>query len=333
MKLLKKHSLKNLNTFGIDVSAANFGIIETESQITEIFEEMEGQDLLVLGGGSNILLTADFPGLVLKMNIQGINILDQYGDNAWIQIGGGVEWEKVIDFAIENQLSGIENLTLIPGLAGTAPIQNIGAYGVELADVCESVEVFDTYKGMFFEIKKKDCHFGYRNSFFKQQARNRFIITSVILKLSTRFNPVLTYKALQDSILMEDELTLEKMRETVATLRKGKLPSISEVGSAGSFFKNPEISVKKFESLQALYPNMPAWPNADNFKIPAGWLIEQCGWKGYREGDAGVWPYQALVLVNYGNASGMDIWALAKKIQQSVDDAFGIRLESEVNII
>lgn len=333
MKIHSNFSLKTFNTFGVEAFCSQFGYIEKESQLSTLLEQSSNGNVLVLGSGSNVLFTSDFHGLVLKMDIQGIQIIDQNDDFVWVKAGGGVEWEKMVDFAVENNFSGLENLTQIPGLVGTAPVQNIGAYGVEFSDVCDSVEIFDVYKGMFFEIKKQDCHFGYRNSIFKQQTDKRFIITSVVFKLNRRFEPIITYDGLRNLVSGVHDLNIKIIREAVASLRKGKLPHQSEVGSAGSFFKNPEISPDEFEKLNTGFSEIPAWPTATGYKISAAWLIEYCGWKGYREGDAGVWPNQALVLVNYGNASGTNIFDLAKKIRNSVFDTFGIQLTPEVNII
>lgn len=295
-----------------------------------------GSKYLILGGGSNILFTEDFKGTILKNNLKGIEILSENDSNVWIRARSGEIWHELVLYCVERGWAGIENLALIPGTAGAAPIQNIGAYGVEIQSVLEEVEALDIAGETIKTIGNSDCRFGYRDSIFKQEAKGKFFITGIVLKLSKK--PVLqtSYGDIQE-VLRTRHITQPQIGDVcqaVITIRKQKLPDPSAMGNAGSFFKNPVIPQDRFEQLRSRHPDLRYFPvDAQHVKIPAAWLIEQCGWKGYRDGDAGVHRNQALVLINYGSATGKQIVTLAQKIIHSVEETFGIELTPEVNIL
>ena len=330
-------SLKQLNTFGIDVNARYFATVRTVLELQSLLAEFESP--LILGGGSNILFTKNVAGLVIHNCISGIEKIDENNDHVFLKIGAGENWHQLVLYCIENNYAGIENLSLIPGTVGAAPIQNIGAYGVELKDVLESVQVISTEpkEARLPSTAKlwlnKDCHFSYRNSIFKHELKNKVVITYITLKLNKHpvFN--INYGTLKEK-LKNKPLSIKSISDAIISIRQEKLPDPNIIGNAGSFFKNPVVTRKRFLSLQQKHPKMPHFTEENAMiKIPAAWLIEQCGYKGKRFGDVGVHANQALVLVNYGHGTGREIKQLSEKIQEAVFDTFGIRLITEVNII
>ncbi|MGE5399129.1 MAG: UDP-N-acetylmuramate dehydrogenase [Ignavibacteriales bacterium] len=338
MEIKSDYSIKKLNTFGLDVKARYFTVAETLSNFLELLDTREFREhpTLILGGGSNILFTRDFNGILVKNELKGITAIKEDEDSILIQAQAGEIWDDLVNYCVSRNYGGLENLTLIPGTAGASPIQNIGAYGVEVKDVIFSVEGIDIKTGKVQSFLNKDCRFGYRNSIFKQELKNRFIITSVVYKLAKNPRINLTYEALKNEFqdVNLNEITIGDVSETVKKVRRSKLPDPQVLGNAGSFFKNPEIDKEKFQALKQEYAGISGYQTeAGGIKIPAGWLIQQCGWKGKRTGEAGVYEKQALILVNYGNAKGVEILELSKKIQDTVLEKFGITLETEVNII
>lgn len=315
--------------------AERFVPVFSVSELRQVLGK-DKEPVRVLGGGSNILLTDNVPGLIIKNEIDGIAIAEVSKEETLIEVGGGVEWHDLVLWAIGNDLGGIENLSLIPGSVGAAPIQNIGAYGVELKDVFHSLEAVELATGKVHTFNLSDCNFGYRDSYFKKEGKGKYFISKVRLKLSVRNHELnLSYGAIERT-LEEMEVqnpTVQDVSHAVISIRRSKLPDPKEIGNSGSFFKNPELSKEDFNPLFEQYPNIPKYelPN-EKVKVPAGWLIEQAGWKGKRFGDIGCHEKQALVLVNYGNGNGKDIWDLAQKIQNSVKDKFGVQLTPEVNI-
>jgi len=292
--------------------------------------------LLILGGGSNILFSGDFQGLVIKNNIYGREILKQDSDYVWLRLGAGENWHQCVLWAIDHHWGGIENLSLIPGTVGAAPMQNIGAYGVELCSVFESLEAIEINSGKTREFDTSECDFGYRYSVFKGPLKDRYIITRVVLRL--RKAPIfnVSYGAVSQTLeeMGVEQLTIKDISNAVIKIRQSKLPDPEQIGNAGSFFKNPEVKIDFFNILKAAYTNIPHYPTENGLiKIPAGWLIEHCHWKGFRRGDIGVHDKQALVLVNFGNAHGSDLVALSQEIRDSVAAKFGIELVPEVNIV
>lgn len=325
----------------MDVKCAHFYAVQDEKELQDLltdpdFNSLKNQypDFLVIGGGSNILFTEDIKGIVLKISIGGVQFRDETEDHIIIRVGAGIQWHFFVDFAILQDWGGIENLSCIPGTVGAAPMQNIGAYGVEVASVIDAVHAYDILENRMVRFIKEECQFGYRESFFKRDGKGRYIITAVDFKLSKKHVLHLEYGAIKDELtkMKIEEPTISDVSKAVCAIRASKLPSPDQIGNAGSFFKNPVIDVLLMNKLRTDYPDMPYHASADGFKVPAGWLIEKAGWKGYREGDAGVHEKQALVLVNHGKASGREILALSNKIQESVRKQFGIELEREVNI-
>lgn len=338
MILQENFSLKKLNTFGIDVKARYYLEVDQESDIREVFtgSRFGSLPLLILGGGSNILFTRDFPGLVVRITTKGKQLIHQDDDHVIIEAQAGEDWDQLVQWAVENNWGGLENLSLIPGQAGTSPIQNIGAYGVELKDVFHSLTAMDKASGLLQHFTAADCAFGYRDSIFKNKAPHRYIILSVRLKLSLpphRLNT--SYGAIGRELQAMgcNQPGLAQVRQAVCNIRNSKLPDPKILGNAGSFFKNPVVDHDLFELLKGSFPDMVAFPSNNGVKLAAGWLIEQAGWKGYRQQDAGVHQNQALVLVNYGSATGVQIMELAKKIQDSVLEKFAVKLEPEVNVL
>ncbi|SHI94079.1 UDP-N-acetylmuramate dehydrogenase [Mesonia phycicola] len=337
MRQENNFSLKEYNTFGIDVKAKNFVEITNEEELKEVLKQTYASELFVLGGGSNCLLTKNLDATVVHVNIKGISIVNETNDEVFIKAQAGENWHEFVLYCISQNFGGIENLSLIPGNVGTSPIQNIGAYGVELKDTfveCEAINIQTLEKKVF---TKKDCKFGYRNSIFKNEVKGQYIITSVIFKLSKKNHELHTgYGAILNKLESNQivEPTIKNISDAIISIRKQKLPDPREIGNSGSFFKNPIITVTKFNNLQEEYPEIPSYKiSEEEVKVPAGWLIDQAGFKGYRSGDAGVHKNQALVLVNYGEATGQEILDLATHIQQQIEEKFSIRLEMEVNII
>lgn len=337
MNILENISLKPYNTFGIDVTAKSFVEISTLLQLQKVLQLSAFTNRFIISGGSNMLLTKDIDSLVILINLKGISIVDESDDEVIIKAMAGENWHELVLWAIEKGYGGIENLSLIPGNTGTAPIQNIGAYGVELKDVFVACEAMNIETHELEEFSKEACQFGYRDSIFKNAAKGKHIITSVLLRLTKRNHKLLTfYGAIENELQKSGVIhpTIKNISDVVVAIRKSKLPDPKEIGNSGSFFKNPIISRKTFKRFQKKNPQAPYYELENGqFKVPAGWLIEQCGFKGKRFGDAGVHEKQALVLVNYGNATGEEIWNLALKIQSEVKDKFQITIEPEVNII
>jgi UDP-N-acetylmuramate dehydrogenase len=294
------------------------------------------EDFFILGGGSNVLFTQHLEKTILHNQIKGINIVAEDDNKVWVQCGGGEVWHEIVLWAIERGWGGIENLSLIPGTIGAAPIQNIGAYGVELRDVFVSLEAIELATVQKYTFDATKCAFGYRDSYFKREGKGRFFITSVTLCLQKKPIVQTAYGDIQKVLAAKNSTNpdIKAVSDAVIEIRQSKLPNPAEIGNAGSFFKNPEIENIDFQSFIKKHPNAPHYPLADGrVKIPAGWLIEQAGWKGYRKGDAGCHTKQALVLVNYGNANGTDIWQLALQIQEDVFQKFAIKIDTEVNIL
>ena len=337
MKIEENFSLKDYNTFGIACKASQFISVKDSAQLVAILKNHAQNNLLILGGGSNMLLTQDVQALVLHIALKGISIVAETNDHVIIEAMAGENWHDLVTYCISNNFGGIENLSLIPGNVGTAPVQNIGAYGVELQDVfhaCKAIHIKTQQEHIF---TKEACKFGYRDSIFKQEAKGAFIITSVQLKLTKKNHLLKTSYGAIAQKLEENNIkipTIKNISDAVIQIRQSKLPDPKILGNSGSFFKNPIISKAQFSTFIENHPDAPFYKISDaEYKIPAGWLIEKCGFKGARFGDAGVHKNQALVLVNYGNATGKQIWELAEKIRDSVYDTFQIKIMPEVNII
>lgn len=331
-------SLKTFNTFGIAVIARQLVRISSKDTLLEVLQNplLLSNPRLILGGGSNILFREDYGGLVMKNEIMGREVIRENPHHVWVSLGAGENWHEVVLWAIENKWGGLENLSLIPGTVGAAPMQNIGAYGVELASVFESLEAIHLKTGEIQIFKAADCQFGYRQSVFKGALKGQHMITSVMLRLSKRplFN--ISYGALKETLeqMGVEELGLKQISDAVIHIRQSKLPNPLEIGNAGSFFKNPTIPEELFRQLKHDHPDLPGYPtNHHSVKVPAGWLIEKCQWKGIRRGAIGVHEKQALVLVNHGGGKGKAIHQLALDIQRSVKKTFDIELAPEVNII
>ncbi|MCK0161894.1 UDP-N-acetylmuramate dehydrogenase [Allomuricauda sp. F6463D] len=337
MNIQENISLKSYNTFGIDVKARFFVEITGLVQLQKVLELKAYPKKIIISGGSNMLLTTDVDALVIHINLKGITLVDQDEDTAEIKVMAGENWHELVMWSLEQGYGGLENLSLIPGNVGTTPIQNIGAYGVELKDVFVSCAAMDIKTGELEGFDKEACKFGYRDSIFKNEAKDKYIITSVNLKLTKKEHALHTgYGSIENELKDKGIVhpTLKDVSDAVIAIRKSKLPDPREIGNSGSFFKNPIISKKTFDKFIRRHPDAPFYEIDENkYKIPAGWLIEQCGFKGKRYGDAGIHQKQALVLVNYGNATGKEILELAKKIQDVVNKTYKIKIEPEVNII
>lgn len=338
MPRLKEYvSLQSLHTFGLAVTARWYMELTSQKQAIEFLVDnlSSNQPLLILGGGSNMLFTSDVDCLVLANRIMGKEVIREDETHVWLRVGAGENWHELVEFALANDWGGIENLSLIPGLVGAAPIQNIGAYGVELKEVFHTLEAISLTTGQVRTFTKDECEFGYRDSIFKRWAKGKFLITHVILRLNKVHRINTSYGAIEAELeRLGLSSSIHNISQAVINIRRSKLPDPREIGNAGSFFKNPVISHDQFVSIQANYPDMPHYPASEGqVKVPAGWLIQTCGWKGHRVGQYGVHAKQALVLVNYGGASGQDIYQLSEDILQSVRNRFGIELEREVNII
>ena len=329
-------SLKAYNTFGIDVFTNSFLELSTINQAIDSLHVLKQANTLILGGGSNILFTKNYEGIVVLNKIKGIELLEENDLRFLIKVGSGEIWHDFVLHSIDNNWFGIENLSLIPGTVGAAPIQNIGAYGVELVDVVHSVEYLDLKSGTIKTIQKEDCKFGYRESIFKNELKGSFLITNVIFELTKKASLKLDYGAIKETLAERgiDNPSPKNVSEAVIYIRSTKLPNPKELGNCGSFFKNPVISLELFENLKTKYPIIPSFPAEEGkIKVPAAWLIDQLGWKGKTFGNIGVHKNQALVLVNYGGGKGEDIKKLAFEIIESVKANFDIQLTPEVNII
>lgn len=336
MKIFHNSSVKKYNTFGIDVKAKTFISVETIEDLKEVLQKNYADDLFILGGGSNMLLTRDIDSTVLHIGIKGKQIIKETVDEVYLEINAGENWHETVLWTLDNNWGGFENLSLIPGNIGTAPIQNIGAYGTEIRDNLVSVKAINVQTLELKEFSNEECLFGYRDSIFKNKAKGKYIIVSVTFRLLKNNHQIRTnygtiHQALEEMGITSP--TIKDVSNAVIKIRQEKLPDPTVLGNSGSFFKNPVIEKDHLEKLKNSYPEIPHYEMGKNeYKIPAGWLIEKAGLKGYREGDAGVHKKQALVLVNYGEASGREILNLAKKVQTEIKDMFGIELQPEVNI-
>jgi UDP-N-acetylmuramate dehydrogenase len=336
IRLIENADLQPHNTFGIPVRADMFYEFTESAELTDFLDRFElPEKTLVLGGGSNILFTKQFDGLILYPNIPGIIEVDEDRSHVYIEAGAGVEWDELVAYTVARGLGGLENLSLIPGRVGASPVQNIGAYGAEAKDCIEHVRAVSLEKGHKVEFSKEECEFGYRSSLFKNQMKGKVVITSVLFKLDKfpQFN--IEYGDVKAEVERLGGVNGLNIRKAIVSIRESKLPDPKVLGNAGSFFKNPVVEIEKAEALRKLFPEVPLYESSDEgkLKVAAGWLIDRCGWKGKRIGDAGVHKHQALVLVNYGNATGSEILNLSELIRTSVYETFGIGLESEVNII
>ncbi|HEY4937378.1 MAG TPA: UDP-N-acetylmuramate dehydrogenase [Puia sp.] len=336
MALQKNVSLLPYNSFHIDVNASEFISVKSVDELEKILAKPEKEPLLILGGGSNVLLTKDIDGLVLKIDMSGIVEVKEEPSHIYVKAAAGESWHGFVQYTMNRNWGGLENLSLIPGNMGAAPIQNIGAYGVELKDVFFELEAYDRKEKKVYAFGVNDCKFGYRDSIFKSAEKGRYIILNVTFILNKI--PVLntSYGAIREELkkMGVRSPTIQDVSQAVIKIRRSKLPDPADIGNAGSFFKNPVVDQVLFLTLSEKYPDIPAYPHEDkSVKLAAGWLIEQCGWKGYRKGDAGVHANQALVLVNYGKATGKEIFELGEKITASVFKKFGVQLECEVNIL
>lgn len=337
MQVAENFSLKQYNTFGVDVMARKFISVHSTEELRDVLQQAYASEIFVLGGGSNMLLTKDIDKTVIHIGLKGIELISESRDDVVLKVGAGENWHQFVLYCIEKGYGGLENLSLIPGNVGTAPVQNIGAYGVELKDSFESCEAMRIQTLEVETFSAEQCEFDYRNSVFKNKLKNEYIITSVNFRLSKRNHQLSTsYGAIQAELDKHniEKPTIKNVSDAVISIRQQKLPDPRELGNSGSFFKNPVIKETEFKKLQKQFPEMPFYAlHANQIKIPAGWLIDQAGLKGYRQGDAGVHKNQALVLVNYGNATGQEILALSKEIQDKIYKKYGIQLEPEVNVI
>jgi UDP-N-acetylmuramate dehydrogenase len=349
MSLIENNiSLKDYNTFGINVYAesyATFNSLENLRELLQSYQQIKNNNynlILILGGGSNLLLTSNLNGLILKNEIKGIKVIKEDEHHVYVQAGAGENWHQLVLYCIQHNLAGVENLSLIPGNVGASPMQNIGAYGVEIKDVFHSLEAFHIKDKKTIIFTLNDCEFGYRESVFKKKFRNEFVIMTVTFRLNRIPDYNISYGAISQELekMGVKDLSLKVVSQAVINIRSSKLPDPAVIGNAGSFFKNPEITSSQFAALYSQFPAIVGYDlPIGNVKLAAGWLIEQCGpkngasWKGYRKGDAGCHEKQALVLVNYGNASGSAIFDLSEEILQSVKAKFGVLLEREVNIV
>lgn len=337
MTILENVSLKKFNTFGVDVSARWFAEVHTEDDLRDVFADPRWKNVkrLVLGGGSNVLLTEDFDGLVVRINIRGLSY-ESAGDDIYVTAGAGEVWNNLVSYCVDRGFAGIENLTLIPGSVGASPIQNIGAYGVEVKDVFQSCRAFEVDTLEIKQFSNADCKFGYRESVFKNELKGQYVITSVTYRLSANPNVNISYGAISQELKNRgiENPGIKDVSEVVAQIRVSKLPDPSTIGNAGSFFKNPIIEVEKFRQLESVFPDIVHFPAGNGTeKIAAGWMIEKLGWKGKIVGETGTWKNQALVLVNHGNSTGTAIYDLSSAIIADVEQHFGITLQREVNIL
>lgn len=330
------YSLKHLNTFGIDANAQHFAEVHSLHELQAVLRQRL-QPILVLGGGSNMLLTKDVPGLVLKNSLPGIEVVRTFKNKVWVEVGGGVVWHDFVMWAVTHGYGGVENMSLIPGSVGAAPVQNIGAYGVELKDVLVRLTAVDLQTGAQRSFSNQACRFGYRDSIFKREAKGKYCITSVVFSLTqTQHRINISYGDIRKTLEANGVQSpgIADVSRAVVQIRSSKLPDPAQIGNCGSFFKNPETDRSVLDRILVAYPQAPHYDLPDGrVKIPAGWLIEQCGWKGKRVGNTGSYEKQALVLVNYGGATGQEVQQLALDIIASVEERFGIRLEAEVNMI
>ena len=341
MEILHNFSLKKYNTFGIEAKAKQFVAVHSAGDLTTILQENKSHKKFILGGGSNMLLTKDIDALVVHIDLKGKEIIKENDDFVWIESQAGENWHEFVLWTIDQNFGGLENMSLIPGNVGTTPIQNIGAYGAEVKDTFVSCEAMAIENQEIKTFIKEECHFGYRESIFKNKAKDQYVITSVIFKLTKRnhkintsYGDIIAELAKNNPEASGQNPTLKEVSNAVIAIRQSKLPDPKELGNSGSFFKNPILLKSDFEKIHQQFPEMKYFDISETeVKVPAGWLIEQAGFKGKRFGDAGIHKNQALVLVNYGNATGQEILNVAKDIQATIFKTFGIHIEAEVNVI
>ncbi|MDB5223570.1 MAG: murB [Chitinophagaceae bacterium] len=336
MQVQQNYPLQKYNTFGVQAYAKYFGAFNTIEDLLLLLKEYSKESTLILGGGSNILFTKNYDGLILKNEMKSIQTVHEDEDHIYVRAGAGENWHHFVMHCINNNFAGVENLSLIPGNIGASPMQNIGAYGVEIKDVFHSLEAFHLKEKKIVNFTLNDCEFGYRNSVFKKKDKDQFAILNVTYRLNKKPQYNISYGAIKEELekMEAGELSIQAISQAVINIRTSKLPDPNIIGNAGSFFKNPEVPGHEFHELKRIHPNIVGYNLKDGgVKLAAAWLIEQCGWKGFRRGDAGCHEKQALVLVNYGNASGKQIYDLGKEIKQSVKEKFAVELENEVNII
>ncbi len=328
--------LKPYNTFGISANTKMFAQFSSLEELKSVLAQKQGQELLVLGGGSNILLTQDFQGLVLRNELKGMELVSDDDEFVLIKCAAGEIWHQFVLYCVANNFGGVENLSLIPGSVGASPMQNIGAYGVEIKDVFEKLEAFHIETGEIHTFSKEMCQFGYRESIFKKEKKGQYIITQVYFKLTKNPQINSSYGAIEDVLAAKgiSNPSIKEISDAVIEIRSSKLPDPKLIGNAGSFFKNPVVSLETYNKIKSSYATAPSYPiDANTVKIPAGWLIENAGWKGKTFENYGVHKNQALVLVNYGGASGKEIWDLSTAIKEDVFAKFGVDLEREVNVL
>lgn len=338
MRISENVLLRPYNTFGIAAQARYFASFSSADELQELLESppQPGLSHMILGGGSNVLFTRNFDGILLKNEIKGITVVREDDGYVYVKVGAGENWHGFVMDCIRNNRAGLENLSLIPGNVGASPMQNIGAYGVEIKDSFYELEAYNLQDHTTVLFNNADCQFGYRESVFKRQYKGQFAILSVTYRLSKHPKLNTSYGAIEEELkhMGVQDVTIQAISQAVINIRSSKLPNPAEIGNAGSFFKNPTVDAAKYASLKEAFPHIVAYAVADGqYKLAAGWMIEQCGWKGFREGDAGVHARQALVLVNYGNATGNEIYQLSQRVLDSVHEKFGVELEREVNII
>ncbi|MCD4731057.1 MAG: UDP-N-acetylmuramate dehydrogenase [Bacteroidales bacterium] len=338
MEIKEHYNIQQLNTFGIKVDAKYFTEVASIQEMKEAVEYSERHKLpiLILGDGSNLLFMQDYNGFVIKVNLKGISLLREDIKHVYVKAFAGENWDEFVNYCCESGYYGLENLSLIPGNVGASPIQNIGAYGVELKDHFYELEFYDFATGKIRNFNNSDCNFGYRNSIFKNEFKQKGVVLSVTFKFDKIPKFKTGYGVIKEELDRMEviNLTAKDIRNAVINIRRSKLPDPGEIGNAGSFFKNPVVTNKKYKKLLSQFPKLVSFKQHDGtYKLAAGWLIDQCGWKGYRKGNAGVHENQALVLVNYGNATGKDVYNLSEKVKTSVFEKFGVELEREVNVI
>jgi len=337
MKIQTNFSLKNYNTFGIEAKAKQFVAVHNTTELQSILEKNRLEKKFILGGGSNMLLTQDIDALVIHIDLKGKRIIREDDDFVWVESQAGENWHEFVLWTIDQNFGGLENMSLIPGNVGTTPVQNIGAYGTEIKDTFYSCEAMTIENQKIRTFTKAECHFGYRESIFKNEAKDQYIITSVIFKLTKRNHKInISYGDISGELAKNNITipTLKDVSNAVIAIRQSKLPDPKELGNSGSFFKNPILLKKDFEKIHLQFPEMKYYEISESeVKVPAGWLIEQAGFKGKRFGDAGIHKNQALVLVNYGNATGKEILDVSKNIQETIFRIFGIHIDAEVNVI
>jgi UDP-N-acetylmuramate dehydrogenase len=336
LKVFRNISLKCYNTFGLDYKAEILIRVDTEEEAVAIIKEGRPwrETIFILGGGSNVLFTGNYNGTIINPLIEDIIIEDRSEGYYIVSAGAGVKWDSFVEWCVNNELYGIENLSLIPGLVGASPIQNIGAYGAEVKDTIYKLRAVEIKSGSVIEFNNRQCQFGYRDSIFKRELKGKYLITRVYFKLNTDPEYNIDYGALRSEVEKLGKVTLGSIRQAVINIRRSKLPDPEITGNAGSFFKNPVLVESEIQQIKKIFPLMPVYPDQKGGgKVPAGWLIDQCGWKGKRYGDAAVHDRQALVIVNYGKATGTELLDLSESIRESVYKKFGILLEREVNVI